>query len=196
MSKTIASKPLSTFLIVGLVCGIVLVSGCSQNSQPTQTAQASQRMQTVKISVSWVRGYQDLKSLKQASDIVVAGTITKIARVTKDKKGIVTTDFVFSISHIVWDPRHLLKDSSIIIHQTGGIINNIRYEVDDDPLFQLGERAVLFLHEYKSGYAYVVGGPTGRFTVQGGMVTPINDEGVKFTALISETAFFASIQNA
>jgi hypothetical protein len=41
-----------------------------------------------------------------------------------------------------------------------------------------------------------LGGPSGRFEVQNGLVTPINDEGVKFVAPMSESDFVAAIQNA
>ncbi len=80
--------------------------------------------------------------------------------------------------------------------ETGGVIGNVRYEVSDDPLFREGEQAVLFLHQYRPEYYFVEGGPSGRFTVQGGMVRPITDEGIIFSAPVSETEFFTEIQNA
>ena len=131
----------------------------------------------VKISVCWHKGYGDIKSAKDDADVVVLGTITSIKGVQNEREhdghlGFVSTDFVFTTEHIVLDAGHLLTDSTIIIHQTGGIVNDLLYKVKDDPLFQVNERAVLFLYFYKLGYAYVCGGPTGRFIVQDGLVQP------------------------
>jgi hypothetical protein len=42
---------------------------------------------------------------------------------------------------------------------------------------------VLFLHEYKPGYFYVIGGPGGRFHVQNMMVSHLHDEGFQFQTM-------------
>ena len=85
---------------------------------------------------------------------------------------------------------------SLTLRQTGGVDNGTRYVVEDDPLFQRGEQAVLFLHEFSSGHYYVVGGPSGRFLVQGGNVKPVNDEGVHLPATLTESGFYTQVQNA
>lgn len=194
MGKVTILKQLHMCFIVGLaVCGLVLLSACSQSAQ---TNQAPQTPQTIKWDASWSRLYHDLGSLKQASDLAVVGSITGVSRVITDSKGIVSTLFVFSVSRVVWNPHHLAQHSSLIINQTGGIVHKVLYEIGDDPLFEVGEQAVLFLHQYKPGYFYVEGGPSGRFTVQNGMVKPINDEGVVFSTPLSEADFLTKIQNA
>jgi hypothetical protein len=184
------SKRLGGFLLIGLVTvSAVITSGCASSAQPTQT---------VKISASWAVTYQDLKSLKQGSDVAVAGSIAEVADVTQvgQGRGYVTTDFVFSISKVILDPGQRIKGSSLTIHQMGGILGDTRYEVEDDPLFQVGEQLILFLHEYSPDHYYVAGGPTGRFEVHNSMVTPVNNEGVKFGAPMTEADFIAAIQSA
>jgi hypothetical protein len=52
---------------------------------------------------SWASSYQDLGKLKQASDVVVNGTITKVARLTAGSEGIPFTDFTFNIKKVAWD---------------------------------------------------------------------------------------------
>ena len=189
-------KHLSVILLTGLaLCGLAILSGCSQSSQPTQ-AQTTTSIQTVNMDASWTRLYHDVKSLKQNADIVVRGSIAKVAGVTQPQKGPVMTDFTFTVSHIVWDPHQQVKGTSIIIHQTGGVVGNTRYQISDDPLFQVGEQAVLFLHQYSPGHYYVIGGPSGRFAVQGGTVRPINDEGVQLANPTSEDAFYSMVQQA
>lgn len=54
-------------------------------------------------------------------------------------------------------------DSEIIIKQTG----DESVEVEDDPLLKPGETAVLFLRDYSPGHYFIVGGPPGRFHVDG-----------------------------
>ncbi|HEY7347603.1 MAG TPA: hypothetical protein VH599_04735 [Ktedonobacterales bacterium] len=185
-----ALKRLGGLLLIGLVAAsAVIVSGCSSSSRPGQT---------VKISASWAVTYHDLKSLKQGSDIAAVGSISEVANVTREGpgRGDVTTDFVFSISKVILDPGQRVKGSSLTIHQVGGVMGDTLYEVEDDPLFQVGEHLILFLHEYSPGHYYVAGGPTGRFEIRNNMVTPVNDEGVKFSAPMTEADFIAAIQSA
>lgn len=195
-------KHLGVLILTSLaLCGLAILSGCSQSSQPNQAqtqnqGQTTTSIQTVNMDASWTRLYHDVKSLKQDADIVVRGSITKVAGITQPQKGPVMTDFTFTISHVVWDPHQQVKGTSIIIHQTGGVVGNIRYQISDDPLFQVGEQAVLFLHQYSPGHYYVIGGPSGRFTVQGGTVRSINDEGVKLASPTSENAFYSMVQQA
>jgi hypothetical protein len=197
MGKGTIPKQLQVCFAVSLaVCGLVLLSACSQPAQPTQANQSPQSLQTVKWDASWSRLYHDLGSLKRASDLAVVGSITGISRVITDSKGIVSTLFIFSSNRVVWNPHHLAQHATFIINQTGGIVHNVLYEIGDDPLFQVGEQAVLFLHQYKPGYFYVQGGPSGRFTIQNGMVKPINDEGVVFSTSLSVANFLTKIQNA
>jgi hypothetical protein len=106
-----------------------------------------------------------------------------------------TTLFGFRISKILWNPHHLASLSTILVNQTGGIMNNTRYTVSDDPLFQIGEQAVLFLCQYSPAHFLVNGGPTGRFSLQHGMVKPINNEGIHFAAL-PLADFVAKVQRA
>jgi len=55
-------------------------------------------------------------------------------------------------------------------------------EVEDDPLFRVGETMVLFLREYAPGPFYVIGGPTGRFEVIHGTVVSCQPESVRLPA--------------
>ena len=77
----------------------------------------------------------------------------------------------FSVSVIEWVKGS--GTSSIVIKQTGGTdASGALWTLDDDPLLQLGEEDVLFLHEFSAGQYFIVGGPTGRYPVSsGGEVT-------------------------
>ncbi len=154
-------------------------------------------LETAPIHVSWAQWYRDTQSLKQAADIVVVGTfVGNGTTVTSDKEpGIVLTDFPFAVDAVITDPQRRVQAGPITVRQTGGIVGTTRYAVEGDPLFQPAERAVLFLHEYSPGHYYVIGGPSGRFLVQAGVVLPVAQDGVKFAAPPSEAAFIDAIRN-
>jgi hypothetical protein len=169
--------------------GIVFLSGCSSGSSYEQTPT------TVTLDTSWTRLYHDIKSLKHDSDVVISGTVTGIAK-TDTSQSPVMTDYNFQIHQILWDPHKRIQGTGLIVRQTGGVANGTRYVVEDDPLFQIGQQAVLFLHEFNSGYYFVLGGPSGRFLVQGGIVKTVNAEGVSLPSGLSENSFNAQIRNA
>jgi hypothetical protein len=191
-----ARNALFSCLIIGF---LLALSACGQqtsaaNQQPSYT-------KTVNIEASWAIAYNDVKSAKAASDAVLLGTIESVKSVTGggSAAGVVATDFVFKIEQTIVDAHHLLHGSTIIIHQTGGITNDTKYEVSDDPLFQVNEHALLFLRIYQPGYAFVVGGPSGRFIVENNLVKPrFNAEGMTSmrTQSVPVKDFIAQIQSA
>ncbi|HEY7349077.1 MAG TPA: hypothetical protein VH599_12260 [Ktedonobacterales bacterium] len=201
----IANRTLRRFgLFWGIaLCLLVGLGGCDQSSSAASQQPSYSRVVT--LDASWSVLYSDVKSAKAASDVVVLGAIASIKRVgfTKNDQGqddgIVFTDYVFTIERTIVDERRLLKSPTILIHQTGGILDGTKYEIQDDPLFQAGEHALLFLHIYKSGYAFIVGGPSGRFLVQNGLVQPRSPETVMMSIRsrsVPVADFITQIQNA
>jgi hypothetical protein len=191
--------------------GAVLLAGlggCGQSPATPQQSSASQPAafsSTVDMDASWSIRFADVKSAKQASDVVVKGTITSIQFVgyVKNDLGqddhIVFTDYVFTIDQRVADARHLITGPTIVIHQTGGILNGIKHEIQDDPLFQIHEQAVLFLKIYRPGYGYVMGGPSGRFMVHNGVVQPRSQDGGMDSMkgrVVSVADFVTQVQSA
>ncbi len=148
-----------------------------------------------KIYASWPVLYHDLGSLKQAADLAVLGTVTGTPSTTIDQ-GLPFTDFNVRVERVLHDSAHRLVGTSVTVHQTGGLFNGKQVEVEDDPLLRPGERVVVFLHEYRPGSYFIIGGPSGRFRVQNGVVTPINDEGVVCTSPPSEAEFLAQVARA
>jgi hypothetical protein len=152
---------------------------------------------TKNLDASWAVTYRSLPDLKSNADVVARGKITKVIAQT-EVKTVPFTDFEFTVEQSIQDNGHRLSalDKSatapITLHQTGGTVDNVRFQIEDDPLFQVGEEYVLFLNEYKPGFYKVIGGPTGRFAVKQGIVTPINDEGVTFTG--STDAFVTQLR--
>jgi hypothetical protein len=147
------------------------------------------------LDADWTVLYHDLGHLKRASDLAVAGTFASASGQTV-QDGIPYSDFVFTVNRPIYDPGRRLQTTSITVHQTGGTLNGRVAEIQDDPLFRVGERSVLFLHEYSPGRYFVVGGPSGRFEVgANGAVRPFNDEGVHM-ATVPLDAFAADVERA
>lgn len=152
---------------------------------------------------SWAKRYDNIASLKQEADVVVVGTITSIAAVIQNTvpgTGMVSTEYVFEVDQVIWNPQHQLDSASIFIHQKGGMSGNIRQKVVGIPLFDPGERSLLFLKRYEPGgaehYSAFGGHPAARFTVQNGLVHPMKDSSIRFVAPLTEAEFIISIQNA
>ncbi|MBX5451860.1 hypothetical protein [Thermogemmatispora sp.] len=190
-----ASLPMKSGIwryMCGLITGLVL---CLLAALSACDAGGAQMQQVHYLDASWPVLYHDFSSLKRAADLAVAGKIAGVVAQTVDQ-GIPYTDFTFSVSQVLYTTHHLTVGSSLVIHQTGGVLNNQRFEVRDDPLFQVGEQAVLFLHQFSPGHYFVVGGPSGRFRVTNGLVAPINDEGIKLSQPLPMTRFIAQVQQA
>jgi hypothetical protein len=143
---------------------------------------------------SWAEWYRDVHSLKQHAEIVAIGAITGIKQQTGSTPLVFTT-FAFGVSNVLYDPQHLATPV-LNLFQTGGVVGNNLYQIRDDPLFHQGEMLLLFLHQSDKGLYHVIGGPSGRFEITNGMVSPITDMGVKFSGPLPVADFITQIQNA
>lgn len=144
---------------------------------------------TVELGASWAEHYSTVQTLGAHSDIAVAGQFSNIVKQYSDPSTeIPYSDFGFTVESIVSNPGGLAIASGTVItvHQTGGSSGNIKFEVGDDPLFQVGSRYVLFLRQYQPGYFFVVGGPGGRYNWDStGMVTSFNSESISLNQSLS-----------
>jgi hypothetical protein len=187
-------------LVSGVSLGLVLVhhpdggAGSVTPHAPSSTAAAP--TQVVTLDSSWAKLYHSLKDLKHDADLVVQGSVSQVldTQAPSQTTPYPMTDFLFTVTRVLHDPAHRLLGSLLTLHQTGGVIGRTLYQVGDDPLFRTGEQDILFLHEYQSGFYFVLGGPSGRFLVEHGQVRPINDEGVAYSGPLSD--FIAQVENA
>ncbi|MCW2888862.1 MAG: hypothetical protein QOE54_279 [Streptosporangiaceae bacterium] len=174
----------ATVLALAIACG---VAGCGSGSKP---------MRTVNMDASWAVTYSSVRDLKTHADLVVQGRITKVLGQSVVKTSYVTTDFEFTVSAAVQDAKGLVAKNggALRVHQTGGILNNVRYQIHDDPLLNVGDESVLFLREYKPGFFMIIGGPTGRFGVKNGQVSTVGDGGVKASGPVN--TFIANVKGS
>lgn len=184
----------SAFVIALISLSVVFLSGCGEG--PGQNAQSTPTI--VRMDASWHIHYANVKSAKQDPDLnlIIAGTVVSL-KPAQNTNGIVTTDAVFSITRTAWNPQKLPVGSTIIVRAPGGTIGNTRYELDDFPMYKVGEHEILFLHfDRIAGIAGTLGGPSGRLLVQNGLVKPLNNEGMNVPPNTSEDTFLASIPSA
>lgn len=183
---------LFTVVLISLLA--IFVSGCAGNSgQNTQISPT-----VVTMDASWHMRYTNVRSAKQDPDVnlIISGTVASL-KPAQQNGPIVTTDAIFNISRVAWNPHKLSVNSTLTVSTLGGTIGNTRYEVDDLPLFQVGEREILFLHfDSKAGRAEALGGPSGRLLVQNGIVKPLNSEGMDVPPNTTEDSFLSSIPSA
>ena len=119
------------------------------------------------ISADWAAGYGTPLEASTHSDLAVVGIIgahrTEFDQLAPN---LPTTLYQVTVQLTVRGA----SPKTIIVTQTGGLINGTMYHVDGDPMMQTGERSLLFLKHvvggpYDGSY-FVIGGPTGRYDVQ------------------------------
>ncbi len=170
-------KHLRMSTICATLMGSILVAGCSGQPKAVDPVASYEH---VISSPSWAVWFTTLPDLAARTDLAVAGTVTKVVSVenigSDPTSGILQTTYDFTVNRTLIGS----KSGVIQISQTGGIDNQhkIVLDVEDDPRFTVGESAVLFLTEVKPGLYAVQGGPTGRFRLNDGMITPVTTAGI------------------
>ena len=132
---------------------------------------------------SWPFFYDSVEELARAPrvDAIVRGVIIAAESFEdpiEDGSGysLIATLFSFKVHWVVKGPRNL---EVIEIYQTGGPLNGQTVMLLDDPLMQVGDLLILFLHSGEHhgepGKYIVEGGPQGRFIVKGGRVFALGE---------------------
>jgi hypothetical protein len=165
------------FAVVAVAGMLVALTGCA--SKP----------KVVNMEVSWAEEYDSIGDLKAHADLAVVGTFSSIDdQTTLDS--IPYTDFGLTIERVLYpkDGQSVKPGSVVLVHQTGGVVDKVTYQVDGDALFKIGEAVAVFLVEYQHGYYRVIGGPTGRFEVINGIVSPASADGARVTGDVDSFA--------
>lgn len=149
--------------------------------------------------MSWAVSY-DLPGIKRAADAVVVGTISGIASTYLRRAHVLDTDYTFEVDTVIWNPQQQLQSTQILIHHPGGIRGEIRSEAVGIPLFEVGERAILFLKHYEADEAHhftAFGGyPDARFPVRDGLIYRMRDSLITLPTPLTEQEFIKLIQDA
>lgn len=202
--STISTSPRTLLrLKVGSSLAIIAcLSACAtpSNSSPRATppsVQSGAESDPISIHLSYAEGFGSVAEMSKRAHLVAFGTVQAIVgRHLLDGK-VPLTDFSIAIEQ--WIPAVKEVSSSIItVRQTGGTVNGVHYEVDDDPLFMPGDRVLLFLSEaeYEPGIYFVIAGPTGRFKVADDgnltpMSAPLKDSPTSLDSMLAHAAISA-----
>lgn len=141
--------------MAGIMTAGVLLLGLSGCGNSTASPDSST---PTTLHMSWANASDTVEGMAANSDAVAQITIKSVAGTGVDKDlgdGAPYTLFTAKVER--WMKG--TGDTQITIKQTG----SASVQVEDDPLLEVGEVAVVFLHEFADGRYFIVGGPTGRF---------------------------------
>lgn len=131
------------------------------------------------LEASWAYNFSSFEDLSAASSLVVIGRVgsspAKVVAATDTvgSAGISLhfTDWPFVVSKVLKGPAA----PSVVVRQTGAVLDGRRIEIRDDPLFESDREYLLFLSfDAETGTYAVVGGPQGRLEVRGGRVSSLS----------------------
>jgi hypothetical protein len=141
-----------------------LTAGCGDDD--IQTSQNT--AQTGSAEVSWARGHANINDLTTDADLIAVGTIDRDCETKQESEHFYYTYFAFSIETALKGEA----EDEIIILQVGSV-DEPWSAVVDDPLFQVGERCLLFLYRSPTG-VYSHSGPTTRYSITNNKVYSMN----------------------
>jgi hypothetical protein len=156
---------MSLFIVIG-------VMACSQSSKPT----SGNDNPIADGSASWERGYYSLNEISTTPeiDVIVTGTITRIAEVVNLSK---IPDHPTYCTRFVVKVEDILKgkpDNEIIVNQLGNP-DKPGWGIIDDPLFEVGHKYLLFLGKTTTtNPTYAGTGPWGRYEIIKDQVYSLN----------------------
>lgn len=145
------------------------LTGCGAHQEPEVRS-------TQSVELSWADGASSKGELVRKADAIVVGTVqsTEVAEMTDFGP---LTDATISVD--TWAKSKDTRPDEITIRQTGGVVDGVFYEVEDDPLLQVGEKGVFFVrYDGNTGVYVVLGGPTGRFKVNGDEAVPLPNSSI------------------
>ncbi len=162
--------------IISILTGTVLLSlillfaGCSCPSINSLTE--SEFPQEVPAGppgsseASWSKGYDSISYAATDADLVVIGVISSVSKMS-EKTGYTRFELF---------PEVILKgkpEGTILVNQSGEF-GQPETGLSDDPIFQIGERYLLFMTKGVTPSVYKYPGPTGRFKITTGQVYSMN----------------------
>lgn len=170
------------------------------------------------LLASYVNHFDNLQTMTADSDLVVKAAVLhaqpirivgETAPTSKQKQlgvttGVVFTDYLLRVEQVLKGQPP--DNGTIVVVQTGGIYNGVTEFIEDDPLFEIGERDILFLRDISNDpiqapgeRKYIINGtPQARFKITNGQISPMIPEEAfvgKFKGM-READFLKAIQAA
>lgn len=169
-----------TAIYLTMALSAVTLAACSSGNSGTQG-----------VEMAPMPRHTSIADLDASSDIAVVGTVTKVmGQEQAPSVGMVLTNYEFTIDRFLSDHGQKHKGAkNVVVHEPGGTLPNGKtLAVDGSVHLSVGEKDILFLHEYSPGYFYVVG-MDGKFDVSSaGMVAPGPENLLKFSGTVDQLA--------
>lgn len=168
---------------------VVINSEAKRADDATSLARRPIGDKSIILAAHWAKHFADLPSMARDSDAVIQGAVLRAmpVRFFADQDirsdrfigGIVFTDYVVRVDKVL--KGSLVQGQEIVVVQTGGSYNGRTMQLEDDPLFESGEQAILFLkdisgdkiHAPDSQKFIVNGTPQARFRITGGQISAL-----------------------
>jgi len=103
------------------------------------------------------------------SDGIIIGTVkdlqtAKVPSNFRSEKKDIVTNAVISVEKYLFNPKNLSL-SDVTVQTVGGTIGNESMTMEDSPVFEKGQRVVVFLRQENNNTFTVFGGPQGKYTI-------------------------------
>lgn len=151
-------------LFAALFCFIIIctvtLSACT-NASNSYT-------ERVAMHASWAYNFRDVQDLTENSDLIAYVSVASME--SYKESGIAKTKYVARVI----DELHGEGAETVEIVMTGGIIDKILYELDDDPLMEINDRFLIFARKNTTGTYTVLSGSQGRLVMKDDRVYSLN----------------------
>lgn len=144
-----------------MVCLLLIVVSCKQS--------AKEPYFTVGAQASWAKYYASLSELTPDSELIAVGVIDQVIRTFEEAKNLYATTFSFRIEQVLKGE----EIDKVNLLQTGASEKPWTI-ITDDPLFQKGERYLLFLDHPSPDIYVTLSGPFGRYQIMDNKVYSMN----------------------
>lgn len=152
----------SAAMLILLVTPIIIMSACN-NPAPDPGTAPKPTISPKLIALS-------LDQLADRADTILIGTVTgKESRRDAQGGNIYTLVTLKTEQQIKGQPA----PETVSIRVQGGELDGISQKVEDSPLFQQGEKVIVFLTAGDGGTMTVVGGLQGKGVIENGTVTSV-----------------------
>lgn len=170
-----------TFYILASVCTVVGIVGGLFAAPYLSRPSGDQGM----ISAHWAHPYPSLGAMTRDADAVVLATVeeTRPGRTVLTSGGQNILPFTL-VDLAVERVIHGSADEVITVEQTGGLVDETIYYIDDDGgSYDVGQRVLLFLKQQPDTGYYYLTHPQGRFRVWGDELQAVASDGPAAQAL-------------
>ena len=130
----------------------------------------SKQKEHIYASASWPKAYDDMLELADESNVIGVVEVISVDKEYYIAENIPVTEFKVKV---VLPIKGTSENSYYNVLQTGINNNTLWFEIEDDPLMQIGQQYFIFAFSNNLGSLSITGGPQGRFTYENEKITSI-----------------------